>query len=105
MEFPGGRDLGKELVEKYYAKKLKTGNYKGCASYNDFRELLEKESDIDAVKIMTPDHLHAAVSIASMKKGKHVVIHKPIANRMKEALLTIDTARETGVRIPPAGLE
>jgi hypothetical protein len=32
-----------------------------------------------------------------MKKGKHVVIHKPLANRMKEALLSINTARETGV--------
>jgi len=94
---PGGRDLGQELVEKYYGKKLKKGSYKGCASYSDFRDLLEKESDIDAVKVMTPDHLHAAVSMASMQKGKHVVIHKPIANRMREALLTIDTAKTTGV--------
>ncbi|MCK5134986.1 MAG: Gfo/Idh/MocA family oxidoreductase [Bacteroidales bacterium] len=94
---PGGRDLGQELVEKFYAKQYGSGRFKGCASYNDFRELLEKEKEIDAVKIMTPDHLHAAVSIASMKKGKHVVIHKPIANRMHEARLTIDTARKTGV--------
>ncbi len=94
---PGGRDIGKELVDNYYAKKSSSGKYKGCASYSDFRELLEKEKDIDAVKVMTPDHLHAAVSIASMKKGKHVVIHKPIANRMHEARLTIETARETGV--------
>jgi hypothetical protein len=94
---PGGRDVGQELVEKFYAKKKGMGNYSGCASYNDFRELLEKEKDYDAVKVMTPDHLHAAVSIASMKKGKHVVIHKPIANRMYEALRTIETARETGV--------
>ncbi len=94
---PGGRDLGLELVEKYYGKKLKKGTYKGCESYGDFRELLDKETGIDAVKIMTPDHLHAAVSIASMQKGKHVVIHKPIANRMKEALITIDTARASGV--------
>lgn len=95
---PGGRDMGLELVEKYYAKKFKKGKYKGCASYSDFRELLEKENDFDAVKVMTPDHLHAAISMASMKKGKHVVIHKPIANRMREALLTIDTVRETGAR-------
>ena len=94
---PGGRDLGQELVEKYYAKKNGTGSYKGCKSYIDFRELLEKEDGIDAVKVMTPDHLHATVSLASMKKGKHVVIHKPIANRMYEARLTIETARKTGV--------
>ncbi len=93
---PGGRDVGKEFIEKYYAKD-KASNYKGCASYADFRELLEKEKDLDAVKIMTPDHLHGTVSIAAMKKGKHVVIHKPIANRMYEVRLTIDTARKTGV--------
>ena len=93
---PGGRDIGKELVEKYYSK-LSNSNYKGCGSYNDFRELLEKEKGVDAVKIMTPDHLHGYISIAAMKKGKHVVIHKPIANRMYEARLTIETARKTGV--------
>ena len=49
----------------------------------DFRELLEKEKDIDAVKIMTPDHLHATVAIAAMKKGKHVMMHKPLANRLR----------------------
>ena len=37
---------------------------------------------------MTPDHLHGYISITAMKKGKHVVIHKPIANRMYEARLT-----------------
>jgi hypothetical protein len=94
---PGGRDIGKELVEKYYSKSGDSKNIKKCTAYNDFRELLEKEKNIDAVKIMTPDHLHGYISIAAMKKGKHVVIHKPIANRMYEARLTIETARKTGV--------
>ncbi len=94
---PGGRDIGQEVVEKYYAKGQDSGSYKGCSSDADYRELLEKEKDLDAVKVMTPDHLHAAVSIAAMKKGKHVVIHKPIANRVREARLTIETARKTGV--------
>jgi hypothetical protein len=94
---PGGRDLGQEFVQKYYGKSKDSGNYKGCTSYEDFRELLEKEKDLNAIKIMTPDHLHATVAIASMKKGKHVVTHKPIANRMYEAKLTIDTAKKTGM--------
>ena len=55
--------------------------FKGCATYVDFRELLEKEKDLDAVKIMTPDHTHAGIAIAAMKKGKHVIVHKPLANR------------------------
>jgi Oxidoreductase family, C-terminal alpha/beta domain/Oxidoreductase family, NAD-binding Rossmann fold len=94
---PGGRDIGQELVQKYYAKEKGTGTYRGCSSYEDFRELLEKETDINAIKIMTPDHLHAAVAIASMKKGRHVVTHKPIANRMNEAKAVIDAARRTNM--------
>jgi hypothetical protein len=61
------------------------------------RELLDKEKDLNAVKIMTPDHLHATISIAAMKKGKHVIVHKPLANRLHEADKVIETARETGV--------
>src|ERR1700730_5468574 len=94
---PGGRDIGKELIEKYYSRSRAAEKYKGCSSYTDFRELLEKEKDLDAVKIMTPDHHHATISIAAMKKCKHVVIHKPIANRIYEGRLSIDTARKTGV--------
>ena len=94
---PGGRDIGQEFVQKYYGKSKDSGTYKGCASYEDFRELLEKERDVNAIKIMTPDHLHGTVAIASMKKGKHVVTHKPIANRIYEAKLTIETAKKTGL--------
>ena len=64
---PGGRDIGQEFVQKYYSKVKNMGNFKGCSSYEDYRELLEKEKDIDAIKIMTPDHLHAPVAIHSMK--------------------------------------
>jgi predicted dehydrogenase len=46
---------------------------------------------------MTPDHLHATIAIAAMTKGKHVVMHKPIANRVSEARLVVETARKTGV--------
>ncbi len=35
-----------------------SGRHKGCSAYADYRELLEKEKDLNAVKIMTPDHLH-----------------------------------------------
>ena len=94
---PGGRDIGQEFVQKYYAKAKNMGTFKGCTSYSDYRELLEKEKDIDAIKIMTPDHLHAAVAIDSMKKGKHVVTHKPIANRIKEFRVTCDVSRQTGL--------
>ena len=90
---PGGRDVGQSLVETYYAAERASGQYKGCAAYADFREMFEKEKDIDAVKIMTPDHLHGVIAMAAMKRGKHVIVHKPIANRLKEAQLVVETAR------------
>jgi hypothetical protein len=95
---PGGRDIGREFVEKYYGKNKPSGNWKGCRSYEDYHELLEKEPGIDAIKIMTPDHHHAHLAIAAMKKGKHVITHKPIANRMYEGRLTIETAKSSGVK-------
>ncbi len=95
---PGGRDIGKEYVETYYAKNQAGGKYKGCSSYEDYRELLEKESDVDVIKIMTPDHHHAYLAIAAMKKGKHVITHKPIANRMSEGRLAIEMAKKSNVK-------
>lgn len=94
---PGGRDIGKEVIEAYYAAQRGAEPFRGVNAYADFRELLEKERDIDAVKIMTPDHLHATIAIAAMKKGKGVIVHKPLSNRMYEARLVIETARQTGV--------
>ena len=87
---PGGRDAAQNIVDTYYGSK-------GCASYADYRELLDKEKDVNAVKIMTPDHLHGVIATAAMKRGKHVVIHKPLANRLREARQVIDAARASGV--------
>jgi predicted dehydrogenase len=92
---PGGREVGREVVDTYYARQRGSEKFKACAAYADFRELLEKEKDVDAVKVMTPDHLHATVSIAAMNKGKHVLMHKPIANRLHEGRLVMETARRT----------
>jgi hypothetical protein len=93
---PGGRMVMKEVIETFYANQRAADKFPAVTAYNDFRELLEKE-DIDAVKIMTPDHLHATIAIAAMKKGKHVITHKPLANRLYESDLVIRTAKETGV--------
>jgi Oxidoreductase family, C-terminal alpha/beta domain/Oxidoreductase family, NAD-binding Rossmann fold len=90
---PGGRDVGKEIVETYYAKRRGRERYKGCATYADFRELLDREKDVTAVKVMTPDHTHAAIAIAALKKGMNVIVHKPLANRLLEARAVIEAAR------------
>ena len=91
---PGGREVGRQAIDAYYARERSSESFRGCAAYADFRELLEREKDVDAVKVMTPDHLHAAISIAALKKGKHVVVHKPLANRLYEGRLVLETARK-----------
>lgn len=94
---PGGREAAKNIIETYYASKRSSDKFKGCSSYADYRELLDKEKDLHAVKIMTPDHLHGTISMSAMRKGKHVIMHKPISNRLKEARMVIETAKQTGV--------
>lgn len=94
---PGGRDVAREVVETVYARERQAEHFNGCSTYADFRELLEKEKDVNAVKVMTPDHLHATVALAAMRKGKHVLMHKPLANRLHEARLLVETARRTNV--------
>ena len=92
---PGGREVGREIVNTYYANHRGKETYDGCAVYADYREMLDSAKDIDAVKIMTPDHHHACAAIAAMKKGLHVMTHKPIANRLHEGRLVMDTVRQT----------
>jgi predicted dehydrogenase len=93
-----GRECARGILQHYYAKQRSAEKFNGVSSYEDFRELLEKEQNIDAVKIMTPDHLHATIAIAAMKKRKHVAVHKPIANRIAELRLVLQTQREMAVR-------
>ena len=94
---PGGRDIAKQVVDTWYARNRHTGVNNGCTAYADFREMLDKEEDMDTVKIITPDHQHAIQAILSMKKGKNVIMHKPIANIVHEARQTVETAVQSGV--------
>src|SRR6201982_299649 len=92
-----GREPAQKIVEGYYGTQKRSGQYKGCAAYKDFRELLEKEKDVDAVVVCTTDHVHAAVSAAAMKKKKHVFCQKPLTHTIYEARRLAEIARETGV--------
>jgi len=91
---PGGLDVGKEIVDTYYRKQRGAApGAKGCAAYVDYRELLEQEKDVTAVKVLTPDHTHAPIAIAALKRGMNVIVHKPLANRVLEARAVIEAAR------------
>lgn len=92
-----GREVGREIIEAHYARARGTNGYEGCITYIDFRDLLEQETDLDGVLIMTPDHLHATIAIAAMNKGLHAISHKTLSNVLYEVRLAAETAEKTGV--------
>ena len=92
-----GREPCQQIVNGYYGSQQRSGEYHGCSAYVDFRELLEKQKDVDAVVVCTTDHLHAVISAAAMKKGKHVFCQKPLTHTVYEARRISEIARETGV--------
>ena len=53
--------------------------------YQDYREMLERQKDIDAVLVATPDHMHAPIALAAMELGKHVYVQKPLTWSVAEA--------------------
>lgn len=65
--------------------------------WTDYREMLEKQRDIDAVVIATPDHTHAIISMAAMRAGKHVYCQKPLCHDVHEARMLAQAAAELKV--------
>ncbi len=91
-----GRDPAVRAVEEYYAQDRRSGKYRGCQGYADYRELLAKEK-VDAVMIATPDHSHAVITLAALKLGKHVYCEKPLAYTVQETRLVTEAAKRAGV--------
>ena len=71
--------------------------YPKAATYADYRQMLDHESDIDAVIIATPDHTHAVIAMEAMRRGKHVYCEKPLTRTVAEARALADMARTSGV--------
>ena len=69
----------------------------GWRSYEtDWRALVARD-DIDIVDICTPGDSHAAIAIAALQEGKHVLCEKPLANTVAEAVAMVAAAeRATG---------
>lgn len=68
--------------------------YPKARTYKDFREMFDKEKGIDAVVVGTPDHIHAVVSMAAIRRGKHVYCEKPLTRTVYEARALAKAARE-----------
>ncbi|HYE99452.1 MAG TPA: Gfo/Idh/MocA family oxidoreductase [Planctomycetota bacterium] len=86
------RTFFKKATDSGYSKQNDT-SYKGCADYNDYREIIARK-DIDAVVISTPDHWHTIPAVEAMKAGKDVYCEKPLTLTIREAKLMLDAARK-----------
>ena len=62
--------------------------------YRDYREMLEKQKDIDGIIVATPDHMHAPIASAAMDLGKHVYVQKPLCWSVEEARTLAKKAKE-----------
>jgi predicted dehydrogenase len=63
--------------------------------FRDFREMFDAmHARIDAVVVSTPDHMHAPISLAAMRRGKHVYCEKPLCWCIAEARRMAETAKQ-----------
>jgi predicted dehydrogenase len=76
---------------------------KGCAGYNDFREMLARP-DLDTVFVCTPDHWHALGAIEAMRRGKDVYVEKPLTLTIREGRELVNAARKYG-RVAQTGTQ
>jgi len=88
-----GREPAKRMVEEAYAADKKSGLYKGCDTYVDFRELIARK-DIDVVIVSTPDHWHAIPVIAAAKAGKDIYCQKPLSLTIVEGRAMSDAVKK-----------
>jgi predicted dehydrogenase len=66
----------------------------GALAFADYAELLEM-ADVDAVIIALPPALHTPATIASLERGKHVYVEKPLAISLDEGRRVLDVWKGT----------
>ena len=86
------RDLAHQRVNQRYAEAARSGEYKACQAYVDFRELLARP-DIDAVLLGTPIHWHAMMTVMAAKAGKDVYCEKPTALTVHESRAIVEATK------------
>lgn len=83
---PRREQIAKE-VQNWYGREPR--------QFSDYEELITLD-DVDGVIVATPDFAHCKVLADAMKAGKDAYVEKPMANNLADAILALDTAKETG---------
>jgi predicted dehydrogenase len=84
-------------VDDRYAKKA-YDHWPQARRYRDFREMLHAEGDkIDAVYCGTPDHTHALITLAALRRRKHVCCVKPLTRTIEELQAVVAATRQARV--------
>ena len=100
LRIPGLRfravcDIWAEYNQKRVVNQMKKFKHEVNA-YEDYREMLDKEKELDAVVIATPDFWHSPHAVDCLKAGKHVYCEKEMSNTLEGARAMVAAARETG---------
>jgi predicted dehydrogenase len=100
LRIPGLRfravcDVWTEYNQKRVVNTLKKYKHE-VSGYEDYREMLDKEKDLHAVVVATPDFWHAPHAVDCLKAGKHVYCEKEMSNTLEGARSMVLAARETG---------
>ncbi|MFH0989988.1 MAG: Gfo/Idh/MocA family oxidoreductase [bacterium] len=85
----GHRKQAVKIVEEKSGKK-------GCAEYNDFRELLAR-TDLHVISLATPDHWHALIAVAAAQKGLDVYGEKPLGYTIAEGRAIVNAVERYGL--------
>jgi predicted dehydrogenase len=88
-------------VDRWRLQQAKTkvdGHYHNaaCQAYTDWREVLARP-DIDAIMNSTTDQWHVPISLAAVRRGKHVSCEKPLTLAVAEGRVLADAARRHGI--------
>ncbi len=95
LRFRAVCDIWKEYNQRRAYRMLKAYKH-NVNAYEDYREMLSKEKDLDAVIIATPDFWHARHTIACLDAGLHVYCEKEMSNNLEDAKKMVLAARRTG---------
>jgi predicted dehydrogenase len=79
--------------------------FSGVRIYQDYREMLAKEKDLDSVSVSTPDHMHAPIAMTAMQLGKHVYVQKPMSYTVQESRALTEYAAKNPQIVTQMGIQ